>query len=187
MTIACVRELLDAAESAGHLADHFPELPSGFHPRHIRMLELIALRNREGKEPMPSDISEIMNVTRPGITRTLRELRELGCVNKTVDEKDNRVYHLSLTDMGWKVYERYVREGQNAIREALEGMDEDRIREAIDVLKEAHARVIRVAELHRRQMAEAETSDIYGQEGSKEEAEDHAPAGNDRTKENYLP
>ena len=150
MTMACFKELLDTAEAASQLTDSYAALCSGIHPRHIRMLEQIAVKNQAGCEPMPSDISEILGVTRPGITRTLSELREMGYVNKTVDAKDNRVYHLSLTEEGWNVYEQYVLSEQAAVQEALEGVDEDKILEAASVLKETFARLIRAAESSRR-------------------------------------
>ncbi len=105
---------------------------------------------------MPSDIREILNVTRPGVTRTLRELRELGYVNRTMDSQDNRVYRLSLTDEGWEVYNVYVTQGHALIQKALEGMDEEKILEAIAVLREAHMRVIRVMDSYREKAADPE-------------------------------
>lgn len=146
MKVEMVRELMDYMEIAGHFTDHFPVLPEGLHGRHIRVLDKVAVKNLTGVRPLPSDVSEMLCLARPGVTRTLNELEQQGYISKTVDVKDNRMYRLNITEEGWKLYDRYVNKTCEAVRLALDGMDEEVIREAIATLKEAENRVNRMAE-----------------------------------------
>ena len=138
-----VRRLIDFFEEAGDFTDKMPSLPAGLHPRHIRVLERIADCIRSSHSPLPSEISEVMMVTRPAITRTIRELEEMGYICRVQDVEDSRQIRLSLTDKGWELYEFTITQVNREYSEALaETFTDEQLLSAVSVLKQA----IQVAE-----------------------------------------
>lgn len=105
-----IRAFLNACQQAKRIFDLMPELPSGMVPRHIFVIEAIAQLSESTDDIKVSDISELMKVTKPGITKIISELEEMGAVKKVQHATDKRVYLLSLTDLG-KQYEQYYVRG----------------------------------------------------------------------------
>lgn len=104
MKVESVKQLLDVCAEAGRLEQLLPALPSGITPRCVRVIEQVALLSREDRAVRVSDISEMLDVTRPGITAVLRDLTEMGYVTKGCDEQDRRIVYVSLTEKGWALY-----------------------------------------------------------------------------------
>ncbi|MBQ1490493.1 MAG: winged helix DNA-binding protein [Blautia sp.] len=108
MTVESVKKLIDICAAGSRLEEYFPALPEGITPRCVRVIEQLALLEEKGELVRVSDISEMLDVTKPGITAVLRALAEKGYVTKRRDEKDNRVVYVALTDSGKKIYRQYV-------------------------------------------------------------------------------
>ena len=54
-----------------------------------------------------SDISDIMNLPRPGVTRTVKEMEKKGYLSKIASPDDGRVTYISITEEGWKLFHKY--------------------------------------------------------------------------------
>ena len=54
-----------------------------------------------------SDLSDVLNIPRPGVTRTIKEMEKKGLVQKTASPDDGRVTYLSLTEHGTEISEKY--------------------------------------------------------------------------------
>ena len=108
MKVESVKLILDVCAEAAHIEQLLPELPQGITPRCVRVIEQIAKLSKEHRDVRVSDISEMLDVTRPGITAVLRELTEMGYVTKSRDDVDSRVVYVALTEKGWALYRRVV-------------------------------------------------------------------------------
>ena len=67
----------------------------------LRFLFLIVIDREEDRDSLTvGEITERLDVSGPVVTRTLRTLLDEGLVNKTSDETDSRIRHVSLTPLG---------------------------------------------------------------------------------------
>ena len=81
MKIEKVKEMMDACYLAKRVRDMLPELPEGVAPSYIKFLDVIHnLEQKNGKVRI-SDISDALNLPRPGVTRTLKKMEEKGDVH----------------------------------------------------------------------------------------------------------
>ncbi len=125
MKVESVKLILDACFEANRLEACLPPLPPGITPRCMRVIEQIAIRSRENQRIQVSTISEMLDVTRPGITAVLRELTEMGYVKKERDTQDSRVVYVSLTEIGWKLYRIGIEEYHAHLAEVLKSIGDD--------------------------------------------------------------
>ena len=91
METESVRKLIDICAEAAHLERMLPKLPAGLTPRCIRVVDQVARLARQNETVRVSDISEMLDVTRPGITKVLGDLDGMGYITKTRDTTDSRV------------------------------------------------------------------------------------------------
>ena len=70
MTNEKVKRMLDACYQAKRIREMLPPLPQGIMPSYIQYMDLIQSMERHGIPVKISDISEQMNLPRPGVTRT---------------------------------------------------------------------------------------------------------------------
>lgn len=54
-----------------------------------------------------SDLSDALNLPRPGVTRTVKEMERKGYLQKQVSAEDGRVTYLLLTDAGRLLSKKY--------------------------------------------------------------------------------
>ena len=54
-----------------------------------------------------SDISDELNIPRPGVTRTVKEMEKKGYLSKIASPDDGRVTYISVTEEGWKLFHKY--------------------------------------------------------------------------------
>ena len=80
-----------------------PELPEGMTPRHVHVIDAIYQLERTGEMVKVSDVSEYLEVTRPSITRLIRELETLGAVSKIADTQDKRIVWLGVDGSGAQI------------------------------------------------------------------------------------
>ena len=91
METESVRKLIDICVEAAHLERMLPKLSAGLTPRCIRVVDQVASLTRQNETVRVSDISEMLDVTRPGITKVLGDLDGMGYITKTRDTTDSRV------------------------------------------------------------------------------------------------
>ena len=100
MTIATIKALLDACYQAKRVRELLPALPKGVTPSYIQYLDTIEALERRGVQVKISDVSSALDLPRPGVTRTVREMEDRGYLRKTASDVDGRITYLSITDAG---------------------------------------------------------------------------------------
>ena len=107
MTIAMIKSLLDACYQAKRIRDLLPPLPKGVAPAYIQYLDAIGQLERQGVRVRVSDIGDTLDIPRPGVTRTVKEMEAGGYLQKAASEEDGRITYLTITDAGKKLSETY--------------------------------------------------------------------------------
>ena len=107
MTIAMIKSLLDACYQAKRIRDLLPPLPKGVAPAYIQYLDAIGQLERQGVRVRVSDIGDTLDIPRPGVTRTVKEMEAKGYLRKTASEEDGRVTYITATEAGKLLSQRY--------------------------------------------------------------------------------
>ena len=63
--------MLDACYQAKRIRELLPPLPQGVMPSYIQYMDTIQKLEKQGVQVKISDISDAMNLPRPGVTRTV--------------------------------------------------------------------------------------------------------------------
>ncbi len=100
MTVENIKALLDACYQAERARELLPELPKGVSSAYIHYLDTIEGLERQGIRVKVSDISDALNIPRPGVTRTVKEMEQRGYLEKKTSPDDGRVTYLTVTKSG---------------------------------------------------------------------------------------
>ena len=122
MTIELIKRLLDACYEAKRIRDMLPPLPDGVTPSYIHFLDVIEQMEKNGTSVKVSDISDALNLPRPGVTRTVKEMEQKGYLTKKPSEEDARILYLFITDEGKKLSAKYNEQVFNALLPDLEAI-----------------------------------------------------------------
>ena len=68
---------------------------------------MIQRLEKQGTQVKISDISDVMNLPRPGVTRTVKEMEKKGYLSKIASPDDGRVTYISITEEGRKLFHKY--------------------------------------------------------------------------------
>ena len=107
MTTEKVKSMMDACYLAKRVRDMLPELPDGVSPSYIQFLDTIHKLESIKKKVKVSDISDALNLPRPGVTRTVKDMGAKGYLEKISSEKDGRITYIIITEKGEKLLEKY--------------------------------------------------------------------------------
>lgn len=107
MTNKKIKEMLDACYQAKRIREMLPPLPQGVMPSYIQYLDAIQKLEKKDIHVKVSDISDVMNLPRPGVTRTVKEMEKKGYLSKIASPDDGRVTYISITEEGWKLFRKY--------------------------------------------------------------------------------
>ena len=107
MTNEKIKRMLDACYQAKRIREMLPPLPEGIMSSHIRYMDMIQELQKQNDHVRVSDLSDVLNIPRPGVTRTIKEMEKKGLVQKTASPDDGRVTYLSLTEHGTEISEKY--------------------------------------------------------------------------------
>ena len=125
MTTEKIKRMLDACYQAKRIRELLPALPNGVAPSYIHYLDVnLALEKKEDQVKI-SDISDKLNLPRPGVTRTVKEMEEKGYIKKTVSPEDGRIIYLSATEKGKKLSEKYNEKYFNELAPYLADISEE--------------------------------------------------------------
>ena len=102
-----IKAMLDACYQATRIREMLPPLPQGVMPSYIQYLDMIQRLEKQGTQVKISDISDVMNLPRPGVTRTVKEMEKKGYLSKIASPDDGRVTYISITEEGWKLFCKY--------------------------------------------------------------------------------
>ena len=69
-----IKRMLDACYEAKRIREQLPELPEGVKPVYIQYIDKIHGLQQEQDHVKVSDISDILKLPRPGVTRTVKEM-----------------------------------------------------------------------------------------------------------------
>lgn len=143
MTIENAKRMFDAFYMGKRLFDQQPALPAGVTSSFIHVLDVVVNRTQQGEDVRISDISETLNLTRPGITRTVKQMEAQGYLTKVPDPSDGRVTHLKVTTSGMDLYEHYVRAYFTDVTERLGAISDQEIEAMYDT-------IVRISECYAR-------------------------------------
>ena len=107
MEIKTIKALLDACYQAKRIRDLLPALPQGITPSYIHYLDTIESLEQQGTRVKVSDISDALNLPRPGVTRTVKEMQAKGYLCKQTSPDDGRITYISVTQAGKQLSKRY--------------------------------------------------------------------------------
>ena len=105
-----VKQMFDACYMAKRTRDLLPPLPEGVQPSYIHCLDCILGLKEKGKQVRISDLSEFLNIPRPGVTRTVKEMEAKGYLQKMASPDDGRVTFLTATERGKRLHQKYDEE-----------------------------------------------------------------------------
>lgn len=126
MTIEKIKSMFDACYQAKRARDLLPALPKGVTPSYIHYLDTIEFLERQGVRVKVSDISDKLDIPRPGVTRTVKEMEKKGYLNKQTSESDGRITYISITEKGKNLSQIYNQQYFDRLFPLLEDIsDED--------------------------------------------------------------
>ena len=99
--------MFDACYQAKRTRDMLPPLPEGVRASFIQYLDVIQSLERKGIQVKVSDLSDAMELPRPGVTRTVKEMEEKGYLKKMASEADGRVTYIAVTRKGTNLSQKY--------------------------------------------------------------------------------
>ena len=102
-----VKEMLDSCYMAKRILDMLPKLPEGVLPSYVRYLETIIELEEKNQKVKVSDVSEVLNLPRPGVTRTIHAMEEKVYLKKETAKHDGRVTYVTGTKEGKMIFEKY--------------------------------------------------------------------------------
>ena len=124
MTNKKIKRMLDACYQAKRIRETLPPLPEGIMSSHIRYMDMIQELQKQKVHVRVSDLSDVLNIPRPGVTRTIKEMEKKGLVQKISSPDDGRVTYLSLTEHGKKISEKYNENYFNELIPYLDGISD---------------------------------------------------------------
>lgn len=108
LSIEAIKTLLIACHEAKRVVELQPPLPEGLTPGNLKVLDYIEYLERTAQPPKVSDIADLLQVTRPGITRLVSELQAINVIEKISDKQDKRIVRLRMTDEERKIHAYYI-------------------------------------------------------------------------------
>ena len=107
MTSEIIKRMFDACYQAKRTRDMLPPLPEGVRASFIHYLDVIQSLEQQGVKVKVSDLSDAMELPRPGVTRTVKEMEEKGYLKKIASEEDGRVTYITVTRTGQELSQKY--------------------------------------------------------------------------------
>ena len=125
MTNEKIKRMFDAFYQAKRIRDMLPPLPQGVMPSYIRYLDAIHSLQKEKKDIRISDLSDAMNLPRPGVTRTVKEMEAKGYLQKLTSPDDGRVTYISITEKGENLSRKYDQDYFSSLAPYLSEISEE--------------------------------------------------------------
>lgn len=125
MTNEKIKRMFDACYQAKRIREMLPPLPEGIMPSYIQYMDVIHSLSKQGIQVKVSDISDTLNLPRPGVTRTVKEMEQRGLLQKTASPDDGRVTYISITEEGRKISQKYDEHYFSELSSYLEDISEE--------------------------------------------------------------
>lgn len=107
MTNEKIKRMFDACYLAKRIREMLPPLPEGVMPSYIKYLEAVQTLEKNSSHVRVSDISDVLDLPRPGVTRTVKEMEQKGYLRKLTSPDDRRVTYISITEEGRELSRKY--------------------------------------------------------------------------------
>ena len=124
MTNEKIKRMFDAFYQAKRIRDMLPPLPQGVMPSYIQYLDAIHSQQKK-KDRRTSDLSDAMNLPRPGVTRTAKEMQAKGYLQKLTSPDDGRVTYISITEKGERLSRKYDQDYFSSLAPYLSEISEE--------------------------------------------------------------
>ena len=138
MEIPMIKALLDACYQAKRVRELLPALPSGVAPSYIQYLDTIENLEKRGIPVKVSDISAALNLPRPGVTRTVKEMEDQGYLKKVASDTDGRITYLSITEAGKRLSQIYNEQFFSQLAPLLTEISEEEARCTIHTIEKLY-------------------------------------------------
>lgn len=117
--------MFDACYQAKRTRDMLPPLPEGVRASFIHYLDVIQSLEQQGVKVKVSDLSDAMELPRPGVTRTVKEMEEKGYLKKIASEEDGRVTYITVTRTGQELSQKYDEQYFDSLLPYMEEISEE--------------------------------------------------------------
>lgn len=125
MRIETLKKMFDACYQAKRTREMLPTLPEGVMPSYIHYLDVIETLEKQDVQVKISDISDALNLPRPGVTRTVKEMEIKGYLKKIASYDDGRVTYVTSTERGKQLSQKYNEETFNMILPCMDAISEE--------------------------------------------------------------
>lgn len=139
MTSDKIKEVMDACYLAKRVRDRLPALPGGVTSSHIHYLDTIRQLESMKDKVKVSDISDRLGLPRPSVTKTVKDMENLGFVKKISTKEDGRVVFVKLTDLGKSLVDKYVDEYFTSLSKELTDITDEEADVMIEVVEKMYA------------------------------------------------
>lgn len=124
MTNEKIKRMFDAFYQAKRIRDMLPPLPQGDAILHtVSGCDPFSAERK--KDIRLSDISDAMNLPRPGVTRTVKEMEAKGYLQKLMSPDDGRVTYISITEKGERLSRKYDQDYFSSLAPYLSEISEE--------------------------------------------------------------
>ena len=125
MDIQTIKTMFDACYQAKRIRDLLPALPEGVTPSYIHYLDTIESLEQRGERVKVSDISDALQIPRPGVTRTVKEMEAKGYLYKRTSPDDGRITYISITQAGKELSQKYNEQYFNRLAPFLQDISQE--------------------------------------------------------------
>lgn len=119
-----IKRMLDACYLAKRIRELLPALPEGVTPAYIQYMDVIHTLQKGGQKVKVSDISDALNLPRPGVTRTVKGMEKKGYLRKYDSEEDGRVTYITITEQGEALSDKYDKNYYSRLSRHLDSISE---------------------------------------------------------------
>lgn len=139
MTSDKIKKVMDACYMAKRVRDMLPALPGGVTSSHIHYLDKIQQLQSMKDKVRVSDISDMLGLPRPSVTKTIKDMENLGFVKKLTTKEDGRVVYIQITDAGKALIDKYVDEYFTSLSKELTDITDEEANVMIEVVEKFYA------------------------------------------------
>lgn len=120
-----IKRMIDACYLAKRIRELLPPLPEGVTPAYIQYMDMIHILQKSDKDVKVSDISDALNLPRPGVTRTIKEMEKKGYLYKYGSKEDGRIIYIAITEKGEELSEKYDKNYYARLSKYLEDISDE--------------------------------------------------------------
>lgn len=107
---------------------------AAFEHEHISIAQMgLLFMIHEQKSVISKDLAKHMHITRSAVAQLIDGLAEPGYIERTEDEKDRRIIHISLSKKGRNVLKRLEKQRRKIFDELVCELNEEQLKAGIEI------------------------------------------------------